>query len=634
MSRRNRKRSPSGTSYSGSGNGGPRPHGTGDSISGSTRHTVSTGALKAQSPIQHRSSLGLDALENIRKYVNLSSSSSLFDSVHRADLLPLFFKFHGEPYSLKDHVQMREFYARETAKDTLLLCGRQVGKSLNLSRQETLDCLTIPNLQVLYVAPLQQQSQRYSTLYLNEAIQSCDLARKLQDKSLEGVFSDSKIMTSVGHKSFANGAGIQLMYAKTSPDRARGIMADRIDFDEIQDQIIDNVPVISQSLKASKFGIRKFTGTAKTVDNTIERLWQQSSMAEWVMKCSHCRQWNVPNRDGNIEKMPQKDGMHCAFCGGKLNVREGTWVHFNEDKKDMSRGYHIPQVIVPFMEEQETNWSLIWRDICNLPPSIVMQEIYGISESAGERIITETDVKRQSTLPTMGIMRNNLDRYVMRVAAVDWGGAERVSFTVVTILGVRPDGRIDVLFAQRFSGIDPDVMFVQIAKAYNRYECAVMACDYGLGFHNNQIMQNRYGCRVVQLQFVRANQLLSFHTTGHGDARWSVDKTSAVRTMFYAIKYGRVYFPPYDEFEPYTRDLFSPYEHVADTSGISTVTYMRDPSRPDDFAMALTFGLMVAAKLSGMDMMDLIPHTAFNPRFAQGAPSGVLVDPNDFMAHE
>ena len=61
---------------------------------------------------------------------------------------------------------------------------------------------------------------------------------------------------------------------------------------------------------------------------------------------------------------------------------------------------------------------------------------------------------------------------------------------------------------------------------------------------------------------------------------------------------------------------------------------MRDPARPDDFAMALTFACMAAIKINGLDLIDLIPQTAFNPRFAQGAPSGDLVDPKDFMAHE
>ena len=400
---------------------------------------------------------------------------SLVRGMHRADLLPHLFRLRGQPYSLKDHIQLREFFDAEYTRDTILCCGRQVAKSMSTSRSEILDCITTPNLQVLYVAPLQSQAQRYSTLYVREAIQSCPFALKLQEKEMEGVLSDSKIMKAVGHQSFANGAGLQLMYAKTSPDRARGIMADRIDFDEVQDQLFDTVPIISQSLKASRYGIRKFAGTAKTLDNTIERLWQQSSKREWVMKCPHCGYENIPTKDGRISDMPQPDGMHCVNprCRGKLNVRSGRWIAFSPEKDNVFRGFHIPQVVLPFMVENPASWSLIWRDIQRLPESLVMQEVFGISESMGSRIIDETHIRRQSTLPSMNVLRNNLDRYVMTLSGIDWGGAEQNSFTVHVIIGIRADGRVDVLYAQRYHAYDPDAMFLNIAKAHALYKCSM-----------------------------------------------------------------------------------------------------------------------------------------------------------------
>lgn len=531
---------------------------------------------------------------------------------------------------------MYDFFDKEYTQDTIVMSGRQISKTMSLSRSEILDCVTTPGLQLLYVAPLQSQAQRYSTLYVKEAIQSCPFAMKLQEKELEGVLSDSQILKAVGHQSFANGAGLQLMYAKTSPDRARGIMADRIDFDEVQDQLFDSVPIISQSIKASKYGIRKFTGTAKTLDNTIERLWQQSSKREWVMKCPHCGYENIPTKDGGISDMPQPDGMHCVNprCRKKLDVRAGRWVAFSPEKDRTFRGFHIPQVIVPFMVENETRWGLIWKDIQKLPEALVMQEVFGISESSGSRIIDESHIRKQSTLPSMNVLRNNLDRYVMTLSGIDWGGAEENSFTVHVIIGIRPDGRIDVLYAQRYHAFDPDAMFLNMAKAHALYHCQICAADYGLGFQNNLILMNRFGIKLVQMNFVRQNTPLSFNETNRGDARWSVDKTSALRAMFMAIKYGRVYFPPYLEFEPYTADLLSPYEHIVETSGLTHVVYVRDPARPDDFAMALCFVLMLAAKVSGVDILDLIPKTAFHSGRASGSPKDVLVDPKDYMARE
>lgn len=380
--------------------------------------------------------------------------------------------------SLDKHIQFNSMFSDEYAPDTLFMTGRQVGKSMSLSRIEVLDAIRTPELQLLYVAPLQSQSYRYSTLYLKEAINSCELASMMQMKALEGQWSDSMILKAVGHQSFANGAGIQLTYAKTSPDRARGIFADCIDFDEVQDQLTDNIPIISQSTKQSKWGTRRFTGTAKTSDNTIEGLWQNSSKCEWAMKCDHCGAWNIPNMDGRVMDMIQADGLHCVECGGKLNVRNGEWVPEIPGRMLTFRGYHIPQIILPFHAENMNNWGRIVRDVLSLPLPIIMQEILGISCSQGQRLIDQRIIDRQSDLPSMLQMQKELHRYAFTVGGLDWGGAEQVSFTVHTILGVCLDGSIEVLWARRYQGFDPDEVLAEVAKTHYYYGCrACLSAD-------------------------------------------------------------------------------------------------------------------------------------------------------------
>ena len=503
-----------------------------------------------------------------------------------------------------------------------------VHNSLNLSRVEVLDALSNPELQLLYVAPLQSQSQRYSTLYLNEAIKSCELARINQMKALEGMWSDSKILTAVGHQSFANGSGIQLTYAKTSPDRARGIFADVIDFDEVQDQLTDNIPIISQSTKSSKWGIRRFTGTAKTADNTIEGLWQNSSKCEWVMHCEHCNAWNIPNVDGRVLDMIQADGMHCVECGGKLNVRNGEWVPEIPGRMNTFRGYHIPQIILPFHAENMDNWGKIVRDVLSLPMPIIMQEVLGISCSQGQRLIDQTIIDRQSVLPSVFQLQNELHRYVFTVGAIDWGGAEQVSFTVHTIIGVCVDGTCDVLWARRYQGFDPDEMLTEIAKTARFYHVRATAADYGMGFDKNVMLINRFGLALIQIQLCHQNSLMQYSPT-LGQPRWMVDKTTALDIMFMAIKYGRIRFPPKEEFDIYTQDLLSPYEEVVDHGELAHRRYVRNPARPDDFAMSLCFGTMLAMKLRHSSIMDMIPQNAFQP--ADGRPNYVPVDPAEIM---
>lgn len=550
----------------------------------------------------------------------------------RHELLPFLFSVRGKPYSVKDYPQFETMYAKDYPADMIFLCGRQLGKSINLSRSEILDLLITPHLQILYVAPLQQQTQRYSTLYVTEAIQSCGLARDLQTPSKDDSgLADSKIIKAVHHQAFSNGSGIQLTYAKTSSDRARGIYADRIDFDEIQDQLTDNIPIISESLTASKWGVRRFTGTAKTTDNTIEHLWQQSSQSEWCMRCG-CGFWNFPTEEGKVLDMIHGDGLHCVKCGGILNVRQGQWVAAWPERVNEFVGYHIPQVVVPAMVENPHNWAKIIRKIMKLPLPTIMQEVLGISHSMGSRVISQRDIDRQSTLPCIADLQKQLRRYVMTVSGIDWGGAEQSSFTVHTIVGVRHDGNIDVLWARRFVGFNPDEMLSEIAKAHRFYSCTMMAADYGMGFDKNVMLEQRFGITLVQIMYVRQNRLLSYSPT-LGQHRWTVDKTTALEILFLAIKYGKIFFPPQDEFKIFTDDLLSPYETVAESGGLTYRYFVRNPARPDDFCHALAFSTMLAMRLQNSSIMDLIPKGAFSAEETlSGAPAVVDIDPNDIMA--
>ena len=571
-------------------------------------------------------------LESIQNYVKHPAVQQAIRSLDRSELLPFLFKIRGKPFSLANHPQFKPMYASEYVPDTIFMCGRQIGKSLNLSRSEVLDMLTVPQLQLLYVAPLQQQTQRYSTLYLTEAIQSCEAAKQMQTQELEGTMAESKIVKSVHHQSLATGSGIQLTYAKTSSDRARGIYADRIDFDEIQDQLVDNIPIISESLTASKWGVRRFTGTAKTTDNTIEALWQQSSQCEWAMRCDACTTWNFPTEDGRVLDMIQADGVHCVHCGARLNVRNGEWVPAYQDRMLDFRGYHIPQIVIPAIVEDQNNWYKIIRKILRLPLPLIMQEVLGISYSLGARVITQKDIDRQSILPSIEELQKQLQRYVITVSGVDWGGAEQSSFTVHTIVGVRSDGRIDVLWARRFIGFNPDEMLTEIARAHRFYKCAMMAADYGMGFDKNVMLEQRFGIPIVQVMYVRQNRLLSYSPT-LGQHRWTVDKTSALEILFLAIKYGRVFFPPQSEFKIYTDDLLSPYEEVTETGGLTYRHFLRNPTRPDDFCHSLNYACMLSMRLINSTMVDLIPSSAFKGGVTSAlAPAVVDIDPSDVLA--
>ena len=565
---------------------------------------------------------------------NNQQLASEVSSVDNSTLLPFLFRIKGEPYSISDRPQFGVMFEKELYPDQIILSGRQLGKSVSLSRSEVFLGISIPQFQQLYVAPLQEQTRRYSDLYLTEAIRSCPLATRLQSKELFAMFSDAKLISATGHQTFAIGTGIQLTYAKTSADRARGIMADMIDFDEIQDQESDPVEIISESLTSSKYGCRRFTGTAKVTENLIEYKWQQSSMCEWVMKCEHCGTWAIPNMDGNVLEMIGADGMHCLHCNARLNVRNGKWVAAHPDRMDTFRGFHIPQVVCPAIVDDVAKWQRLLRKLTTGTLATFIQENLGISYSVGQRLLTRAHIQRQSILPSTKTLqeeiKSNPHRYSYVVAGVDWGGAELSSFTVVTVVGIRPDGRIDTLWARRYRGFDPDEQMTDIAHICRFYGVDAVGADIGMGLDKNILLAKRFGLPIVQIQYTRQHKLFGINQSeGRTNTVkcWTIDKVMALDILFIAIRNGRIFFPK-DGFEIYTDDLLSPYETTTEVGGMPHRLYLRNAARPDDFCHALCFACMVAMKLLGMAVDDMIPPEALKGgETPETAPKDDRLDP-------
>ena len=106
--------------------------------------------------------------------IRISKGGDVCDSIrnmYRWRLLPLLFRIKNKPFSIEGREQVHVLFAKEMVREQIILSGRQLGKSVSLSRSEIFNLLSIPNYQILYVAPLQEQTRRYSDLYINETIQ-------------------------------------------------------------------------------------------------------------------------------------------------------------------------------------------------------------------------------------------------------------------------------------------------------------------------------------------------------------------------------------------------------------------------------------------------------------------------------
>jgi hypothetical protein len=274
-------------------------------------------------------------------------------------------------------------------------------------------------------------------------------------------------------------------YAFLDAERTRGIPADKNVIDEVQDMNFDFLQIIHETLSGSPWGLMQYAGTPKSLDNTMERLWTDSSQAEWVMKCrtAGCGHWNVPALSHDLFDMigpwhreisQDNPAVVCAKCRKPLDPRRGRWVHSHPERRWSFAGYHVPQIIMPMHYGDPEKWDVLvgkMQGRKNTTPTTFLNEVCGESCDAGSKLVTVTDLKAAAVLPWqnrikdfMAKVPNLRRRYTHRVLAIDWGGGGgrlgnskkrgederlRTSYTTYAALGMRPDGKVECFWGHR-----------------------------------------------------------------------------------------------------------------------------------------------------------------------------------------
>src|SRR4051812_48024151 len=181
-----------------------------------------------------------------------------------------------DPFSFGDRKYLRQVYDTPS-KRTLLKCGRQVEKSTLLGNKLLSYSCIVTSLNSLYVSPTNQQTKVFSQDRLKEPIETSEYLK---------AWTTTKLSDNVFLKKFINRSQITMRYAFMNADRCRGIPADVICLDELQDLLTDNIPVIEECASHSNIKIFMYSGTPKSLDNTIEYYWSAySTQNEWIVPC-------------------------------------------------------------------------------------------------------------------------------------------------------------------------------------------------------------------------------------------------------------------------------------------------------------------------------------------------------------
>lgn len=529
-------------------------------------------------------------------------------------LLPLCLSLDGHPYHLREHFPFSPVFKTDMPRKLLLKTGRQVSKTTSLASHGVVLSQCIPNFKTLYVAPLYEQIRRFSNNYVRPFI---------DQSPIRSMWTGTMTENSVLQRTFKNNSRMIFSFALLDADRIRGVSADKVAIDEVQDMDPDHLPIIAETMSHSNWSLSQYTGTPKTLDNPIEGLWLRSSQAEWFVPCYRCGEWNIPSMEYHIEKMigpyhewisPAQPAIICHKCGKPIDPRppHGRWVHRYEDRRQRFSGFHVPQIIMPLHCFRPDKWQELLSKKETTAPNIFYNEVLGESIDAGQKIVTETDLRRASDLPWANNPNNPdpqmmklLRHYKMRIMAVDWGGGgeEGVSFTACSLLGITPDNKIHVLWGKRLLTPSDHLREAQeIIHWVNHFGCELVAHDYtGAGtVRETVLVQAGYPLeRIMPIEYCRAavSKLLRFIPASplHDRDHYRLDKTRSLLYTCQAIKLKMVRFFQYDKIDQDRPGLISDFLALVEEKTPSRLsgdiyTITRNDMLSDDFAQSVNIG--------------------------------------------
>ena len=505
-------------------------------------------------------------------------------------------RLDGKPFRLDDWPMHKAFYDGRYRR-TLFKTSRQVAKSTTLANFSIIECSLIPFFSTMFVSPSKEQTTRFSNSRVGKTM--------MYSPILKENFLHTELADRVFHKQFTNGAEMLFTYGCDDADRLRGPSTDRNMYDEVQDILYDPVITVgNETMSESNYAYETYAGTPKTMENTIQFLWDLSTQTEWVMKCSACGKYSFIDS----ERAMGKDGPICVKCSAYLNPFLGQWVDM-QPKKTL-KGFHISQLIMPKnvplsmvnrpveYKHAQRRWQRIKQKYEESPISLFRNEVLGVSDAIGSRLISLEELEALCVGPELVAYPQSakLRGYSKYVAGIDWsgGGTTGVSRTVLWVWGQRAtDSKLCCVTYKIYPGMNPVQAHEDIAHICKLYGVSMAVGDAGEGALANDLLRKSLGHhKVTQVQYGSFKTALQFN----GLDRYHGDRTTLIDNFFMLLKKKEVEFGPLLEMKPALDDMMNEFEEVT-TQGKKVWRHF--PQKSDDCLHAALFGWIAWKVLHG-----------------------------------
>lgn len=492
----------------------------------------------------------------------------------------------GKPFSFKGREYLIPIYDGRYPR-RILKYSRQTEKSTALANDMISNSIVKPYNKSVYIAPSHSQVRQFSSGKLTPWMKDSPVISKY--------FLNSRVPSQVFEKGFANGSLMWLRSAFLNADRVRGLSANELYLDEIQDILSSNIPVILEVLSHAENPAVTFSGTPLTLDNPIETYWQQSSQCEWLVPCdSHTpKHWNFLD-----ERCLGKKGPICNKCGRPIDPTKGQWISFNNNW-DIA-GFHVNQLQVPWMQSPDKWKELLWKHN-TYSKGQFYNEVLGLSYDSATKPISRQDlIACCSSQHPFRKYPDTTTKNMTVFAGVDWGegsdGTERnskgrlknASYTVLTLGAYISPKHFHYFFAKRYSGDQalPRNCVPDILKIIHAFGAKAVGVDWGFGWGVNDTLEEKLGRqRVMKFQHNgMQKERKKYDDIGN---KLQLNRTEVMTDFFDAIKRFEIVYPAWEDFESYLVDI--EHVHAEYSESARGLRYDHKPSEPDDALHSMLF---------------------------------------------
>lgn len=439
----------------------------------------------------------------------------------------------GTKLSYEGRMWMPALFDTQAEEGRIFKMSRQVGKSTSGSAEALARLCKFVAYNILYVAPEMDHARKFSQDKVKPMIEESAII-----KSQLGIYNN------VHEKEFAKGGKYYLKFAKDNADRCRGITADMVHYDEVQDMFLRLLePVINESLFTSMHAEKLYTGTPKSFANPIHKKWVDSDQREWLVACDH----HSPKKYVRlgIRNIGLK-GPICHHCGNLLDVDQGIWVAHNPGSH--LAGFHVHQLHCKISHASPKKWREIVNKRENYPRDKLLNEVLGESADSAEKPITEKLLRecceggvRLDEKPDIEFM--SYPRY----AGIDWGHG--VFTTALTIGQFHANGKFRVIFMKVYEGEQCEKKYCvpDMARIINAYRCKRVHVDYGGGYGMWDDLDKSVKAETTGMMWTSAEKARWKRTNAEGVAysipMLSMNKVRAATSFINNMHDGKIQLP-------------------------------------------------------------------------------------------